>query len=223
MKAAIFDMDGTLVDSLMLWDLLWTGLGEKYRHDPAFRPSEEDDKAVRTLTLPAAMELIHSRYQLGESGEELLHIATEAMVDFYAHRVKAKPGVEEFLECCRAHGVRMCIASATAPELVQLALEHCGIAGYFETVFSCGTLGVGKDKPDVFLLAQKHLGAPLEETWVFEDSLVAMENAVKAGLPVVGIYDRYNFGQEQIKAIASLYVGPGESMEKLLKEPVLFP
>jgi len=201
MKAAIFDMDGTLVDSLMLWDLLWIGLGEKYRHDPAFRPSEEDDKAVRTMTLPAAMELLHRHYQMGESGEELLHIANEAMLDFYAHRVKTKPGVGEFLECCRAHGVGMCIASATAPELVQLALEHCGIAGYFETVFSCGTFGMGKDKPDVFLLAQRHLGAPVEDTWVFEDSLVAVETAAKIGMPVVGIYDRYNFGQAQIEQL----------------------
>ena len=50
-KAAIFDMDGTLVDSLMVWDVLWETLGEKYANDKTFRPTQEDDKKVRTLTL----------------------------------------------------------------------------------------------------------------------------------------------------------------------------
>ena len=72
MKAAIFDMDGTLVDSLMLWDMLWSTLGKKYFNDEKFMPSTEDDKKVRTLTLKDAMNLIHTNYRLGESGDELL-------------------------------------------------------------------------------------------------------------------------------------------------------
>ena len=61
-KAAIFDMDGTLIDSLMVWDVLWCRFGEKYLNDKSFSPSEEDDKKVRTLTLKDAMNLIHNNY-----------------------------------------------------------------------------------------------------------------------------------------------------------------
>ncbi len=216
MKAAIFDMDGTLVDSLMLWDVLWSTLGEKYLKDPHFRPSAEDDKTVRTLTLADAMELIHTTYKLGESGEELLALANDMMQDFYANSVALKSGVIDFLEYCKNNGVKMCIASATAPALIDVAIQHCGIGKYFSEIFSCGTLGKGKEEPDIFLLAREFLDTEIEETWVFEDSLVAIETATKIGMPTVGIYDRFNFGQDKIKEIATEYIAPGETLVKLI-------
>ncbi len=215
MKVAIFDMDGTLVDSLMLWDVLWSTFGERYLNNKSFVPSLEDDKKVRTLTLKDAMHLIHENYKLGESGEELLALANTIMIDFYANRVELKSGVREFLECCKNQGVKMCIASATAPELIDVAMKHCDIEKYFLKVFSCGTIGKGKDEPDVFLQAAEFLGAEIKETWVFEDSLTAIETATKIGMPTVGIYDRYNFGQDRMKQIATEYIAEGETLLKL--------
>ena len=217
MKAAIFDMDGTLVDSLMLWDVLWSTFGERYLNDKSFVPSLEDDKKVRTLTLKDAMHLIHKNYMIGGSGEELLALANTIMNDFYANSVELKSGVKEFLEFCKNKGVKMCIASATAPELIDVAMEHCDIGKYFLKVFSCGVIGKGKDEPDVFLQAVEFLGAEIKETWVFEDSLVAIETATKIGMPTVGIYDRYNFGQDRIKEIATEYIAEKETLLKLTK------
>lgn len=216
-NAAIFDMDGTLVDSLMLWDVLWTTFGDKYLNDKSFAPSLEDNKKVRTLTLKDAMLLIYNNYKLGESGEELLALANTIINDFYANSVKLKSGVREFLEYCKNKGVKMCIASATAPELIDVAMKHCDIEKYFLKVFSCGTIGKGKDEPDVFLQAAEFLGAEIKETWMFEDSLVAIETATKIGMPTVGIYDRYNFGQDRIKKIATEYIAEGETLLKLTK------
>jgi len=217
MKAAIFDMDGTLVDSLMLWDVLWSTFGDKYLNDRSFSPSVEDDKKVRTLTLKDAMYLIHKNYKLGESGEELLSLANSIMIDFYANRVELKDGVRAFLEHCKNNGVKMCIASATAPELIDVALEHCDIGKYFLKAFSCGTIGKGKDKPDVFLQAAEFLGAEIKDTWVFEDSLTAIETAAKIGMPTVGIYDKFNYGQDKIKEIATEYINSTETILKLIK------
>lgn len=217
MKAAIFDMDGTLVDSLMLWEVLWSSFGERYLHDKSFVPSTEDDKKVRTLTLKDAMNLIHTNYHLGESGDELLAMANHMMYEFYANRVELKNGVREFLEHCKRSGVKMCIASATAPDLLAVAMKHCDLEKYFLKVFSCGTIGKGKEEPDVFLQAAEFLGAEIGETWVFEDSLTAIETAVKAGFPTVGIYDQYNYGQDRIREIATEYIGPAETLLKLVK------
>ena len=215
-KAAIFDMDGTLVDSLMVWDVLWATMGEKYLNDKSFRPSAEDDKKVRTLILADAMKLIHDHYGLGNSGEELLQLANDFMKDFYANRVTLKRDVRRFLEYCKAAGVKMCIASATAPDLITVALEHCGIESYFSKIFSCAEVGKGKEEPDVFLQVCEFLGAKPEETWVFEDSLVAIKTAVKVGMLTVGIYDAYNFGQAEVKALATEYIADGESLLKLI-------
>lgn len=215
-KSAIFDMDGTLVDSLFLWEVLWENFGEKYLNDKSFTPSAEDDKKVRTLTLKDAMELIHTNYNLGESGEELLQFANSMMIDFYSNRVELKSGVREFLDNLKRQGTKMCVASATATDLIFLALKHCDIEKYFSKVFSCSELGKGKESPDVFLLAKDYLGTSFEDTWVFEDSLVAIETATKIGMPTVGIFDRYNFGQDRIKEIATEYVACGETLLKLI-------
>lgn len=215
-KAAVFDMDGTLVDSLMFWDVLWSFLGETYLQDPDFTPRPEDDKQVRTLTFRDAMELIHRSYGIGESGEALLSHANRMLLDFYANRVQPKPGAVEFLRHLKESGVKMCIATATATELVSVAMEHCGLCEYFPKVFSCSDIGKGKDQPDIFLQAAAYLGEKPEETWLFEDSLTAIETAKTIGMPVVGIYDQYNFGQERIEALAEEYIAPGETLLKLL-------
>lgn len=215
-KAAIFDMDGTLVDSLMVWNVLWSRLGKKFLDDESFMPSEEDDKKVRTLTLKDAMALIHNNYGFGEDGEELLALANAMAVDFYANHVELKAGVRDFLEHCKKTGVKMCIASATATELIELAMEHCSLKQYFSGIFSCGKIGKGKEEPDVFLQAAEFLGENVKETWIFEDSLVAIKTAVKVGFPTVGIYDRFNFGQDEIKKIANEYIADGETLMKLV-------
>ncbi len=215
-KAAIFDMDGTLVDSLKIWNIVWSKLGERFLGDKGFVPSDEDDKKVRTLILKDAMELIHNNYGLGESGNELLVQANSIIADFYKNEVELKDGVSEFLEYCQKSGVKMCIASATAPELIVLALRHCGIEHYFSKIFSCGSIGKGKDEPDVFLMAADFLGEATANTWVFEDSLVAIQTATGIGMPTVGIYDRFNFGQDEIKKIATEYVDSGATLLKLI-------
>lgn len=217
-KAAIFDMDGTLIDSLFLWGVLWKKFGEKYLGDQSFMPSAEDDKKVRTQTLRDAMHLIHQNYGIGESGDALLEEANRLMREFYSSDVKMKPGALEFLQYLKEKGVKTCIASATAPDLVALAVEHLGLAPYFSAFFSCGAIGKGKDEPDVFLAAAEYLGEDICDTWVFEDSLVALETAVRIGMKTVGIYDPNNFGQETIKRITNVYVAEGETLMKVAVE-----
>lgn len=216
MKAAIFDMDGTLIDSLIFWEYLWRDLGKKFLNDEAFCPTKADDKAVRTLTMKDAMALIHNHYKIGPDAAWLWHYTEDLLLDFYETKVQLKPGAQEFLEACYQSGTKMCIASASAPALVEVALKHCGIEKYFRKVFSCVDLGFGKERPDVYLMAQEFMGAPVEETWVFEDSLAAIQTAARAGFPTVGVYDRNNYGQERIKAIADRYIAPGENLTALL-------
>lgn len=215
-QAAIFDMDGTLVDSLMLWDVLTAALEEAYPDKKGTVINEEDNKAIRVLPLRDGMQILHDHYGIAPSGEELFRLANDTFADFYANRVQLKPGVREFLDYLQSRGVRMCIASATAPELVESALEHCGIRHYFDTVFSCGVLGKGKDTPDIYLMARDYLGADNARTWVLEDAYVAIRTATGIGMQTVGIYDWYNPHQDEIKAMSTHYVEAGETLMKLV-------
>ena len=215
-KGAIFDMDGTLIDSLMIWDVIWERFGEKFLSGKKLEIREEDDKAVRTMTLKDAMCHIHSVYNVGKSGEELLDYTNEIMIDFYANEVKTKEGVIEFLEYLYEKGVKMCIASATDIKLIDIAIEHCKLGKYFREIFSCAKIGKGKDRPDIYLMARDFLGTKTEETCVFEDSHIAVLTASKIGMKTVGIYDKNNYGAEEIEKIATEYIGEGESLLKLI-------
>ncbi len=215
-KGAIFDMDGTLIDSLMLWNIIWERFGSLFCKDGIFAISSEDDKAVRTMTLKDAMNHIHKQYNIGKNGNELLETVNKIMTDFYSKEVELKDGVAEFLEYCYNNGIKMCIASATDIELIKIAIKHCNIEKYFNDILSCAEIGKGKDKPDIYIKAQECLGTKTEETCIFEDSHIAINTADKLGMKTVGIYDKYNYGQEEIKKIATVYIAKGETLKKLI-------
>ena len=208
-------MDGTLIDSLGFWGVMWEKIGDKYFGGAVFRPSEADDKALRTMILADVADMLHEHYAIAASGAELLAFTEEKIVEFYSC-VKAKSGVLEFLENLQKKGVKMCLASATAPHLLAVALKTCGLEEYFEFIISCTDVGSGKDKPDIYLLARDFLGTSVEETWIFEDSHVAIGTAARLGMPTVDIWDKHNTNQDEIRAIATHYVAEGETLLKLI-------
>ena len=214
---AIFDMDGTLIDSLGVWDdVLWRKFGERYLGDCGFLPNEKDEKAVRTMTLRQGMELIYEKYGIGESAEELLKFAEEIVEDFYSNSVEMKSGAKEYLQYLKDMGVKICLATATDNHLVEVALKRCDIGKYFDHIVTCTEVGAGKDKPDVFLAALDKIGTNLETTWLFEDSLKALETAKAAGFKTVGIYDKNTSGQDLIKEISTIYISEGDSLKSLI-------
>lgn len=213
-KGAIFDMDGTLINSLIVWDTIWEGLRKKFSED--FQISKEDDKKVRTMTLFGAMEFIHERYRLGNSPEELLDELNRILLDFYSNVVEVKEGVIEFLDYCLEKGIKMCIASATDVSLLKIVIEKFSFDKYFPDILSCADIGKGKDEPDIFLKALETLGTDISETCVFEDSQVAIETAHKAGFMTVGIYDKNNYGQDIIKKTADVYIDENETLLKTI-------
>ncbi len=216
MKGAIFDLDGTLVNSLIFWNYFWKKVGEKYLNNPDFMPTKEDDKAARTIVVDDSMELIHKNYGVASDSHELIEYCNSLLRDFYKNKVLEKEGVTEFLRAMKKRGVKMCVASASKKNMVRLALKSCNIEDYFTDVVTCAELGVDKSRPDVYVKALEVLGTKLEDTVVFEDSLTAIKSAKGYGFKCVGIYDDNNFGQDEIKKIADVYLEKNESFAKLI-------
>ena len=214
-------MDGTLIDSLMFWDHFWSEIGRRYMGDSAFRPTEEIDKRVRTMVYRDATACLHEHYRLSVPFDEFYAFAVDALRTFYRERATVKPGAFAILDYLREHGVRLCLASASAMDEIRFTLDHHGLLPYFDGVLSCADLGVGKDRPDIYLLAAKTLGLLPEEIFVFEDSFVALETAKAAGFHTVGLYDRYNFDQERLRASSEIYMDEHSDLASLIGAPGL--
>ena len=168
------------------------------------------------MTLREGMEMIHEEIGIGKDGYELWQFCTDLIEDFYRNRVEMKSGAMEFLKYLHDNNVKMCIASASALDMVEVAVTRCELGKYIPKLISSCDYGCGKDKPDVYLGALEYLGTTIDETWVFEDSLVALKTAKGIGMPVVGIYDAYNFGHEEMREISDYYIDDGEGLDKLI-------
>ena len=217
-KGAIFDMDGTIIDSLMFWDSLWKSIGETYMNDASFKPSDEVNKKVRTMIYTDAMAYFKECYNIPESTENFVRFTSEGLNDFYKNTAKAKDGAKEHLNHLKKQNVTLCLASASAMPQVKYVLQYHGLLEYFDFVLSCADIGVGKERPDIYLLAKDRMGFAPGEICVFEDSYVALETAKNAGFQTVGVFDQYSPGQERLKNAADVYLDKTKTLKSFITE-----
>ena len=216
MKVAIFDMDGTLVDSLPFFKVFWRVVGETYYDEPDFYPPIYIDKTIRTTPLAESAYFIRRELKLKCTYEEFLALTVKTMNDFYAKHAKLKAGAVEYLAYLREKGVRMCVASASSAEYIEYNLEKYGISDMFEFVISCVDVGAGKEKPDVYLAALERFGSSIDDTCVFEDSYVALETAKRAGFITVGVHDNGNYDHYRLKAASDYYLEDGMTFTDMI-------
>ena len=202
LKGAIFDFDGTLVDSMFIWDTI----GEDYLRTLGKEPHEELKETFMTLTLDEAAEYYRTHYGVTLSVKEIVDGVNAMVEGIYRTKVTLKPGVAEYLTWLRVNGVRMCIATVTDRYLVEETLERLGILHYFSEIFTCAEVGYGKDKPIIYRKALDHLDTAKNETYVFEDSLFALKTAKADGFTAVGVYDRHETSQDNLKSLAEYYI-----------------
>lgn len=183
-KTAIFDVDGTLLDSMQMW----INFGTDYLTLKGVDFPSDIDEIIQYFSLRETAEYFSENFGLG-TADEIEEDARRVTREFYFERVQPKEGVLEFLQMLKENGVRMYVATATYSSLIRPALERTGLLSYFEGIVTCSDVGHGKDRPDVFLAALNALGGDIEGAWIFEDAKHAIITAKDAGFSVCGIYD----------------------------------
>ena len=209
-KGAIFDLDGTILDSMFIWDTI----GEDYLRSLGKEPKENLKETFKTFTLEQAAKYYRENYGVTLSVNEIVDGVNEIVEQYYAETVKLKPSIEEFLEKLKAKGVKMCIATVTDKPLVEVALDRLGVKEYFSKIFTCASVGYSKEEPHIYRDAQKHLGTSKKETVVFEDVVHALKTAKADGFVTVGVFDVHEENQEELKTMADCYIENFSDFEK---------
>lgn len=215
-KGAIFDVDGTLLDSMEIWE----NAGARYLRSIGKVPEENLNEILYPMTMEEGAEYVKEHYGLLGSLDEIIQGVLDAVRSFYFYEVRLKPGVREFLDKMKKQKVSMVAATASDREHIEAAFRRLGIDGYFERIFTCAEVGTGKRHPQIYEQAAAYLGVLPGEILVFEDALYAAETAKKAGFHTVGVYDRFSgTDTKELEKQADVYVREltGKLAEKLCR------
>ncbi len=210
MAGAIFDLDGTLLDSMPVWQRF----GALYLESRGIGAPPGLTETLKTMSLPQAAAFFREAFGFEETQEELLAQFGELLARQYRERVSLKGYVLPFLCRLRSAGVRMCVATATDKAAAGAALERLGAAEFFDFILCCADVGCGKESPAIYLAALERLGTAKAQTVVFEDALHAARTAKAAGFPVVGVFDASSAGdREALTRLADRYIESFEEWE----------
>ena len=216
-KAAIFDMDGTLINSLFFWDGAWKRMGEKYLGVSDFKPDNDLVKSCQHMLLSECSAYMNKVFKICDDDAELADFFNQSLEEFYINEAHLKSGAIELLEHLSSRGIKLCLASATEMKYVKIAIKAHGLDKYFPIVLSCADLKASKDKPDIYLKALELLGEDAADTCVFEDSYVALATARSIGAHTVGLYDKHSYS-EKIKDSAEIFVSDEMSLADIIGE-----
>lgn len=203
LKGAIFDVDGTLLDTMPVW----TTAGIRYLQSLGIEAEPGLADVLFKMTVDMAAEFLKEKYDLPQSLDEIRRGILGMVEAFYFHHAEFKPGARELLEALKTAGVPMTIATSTNKYCILAAFDRLGYTDYFDGILTCPEMGTHKSEPDIFFAAAKLMGTKPSETWVFEDGLYAVKTAKTAGFKTVGIYDEVSRGdQEELGDWADIYV-----------------
>lgn len=202
-KAAIFDMDGTLVDSM--W--VWVKVDLEFLRKRNLVPVKGLKEKIQHLSFEDTAKYFKKTYNLNESIEEICDEWNNMALEEYKNNVKLKPGVKKFLDLLKSMGIKIGLATSNCDLLLKIALKANGIYDYFDVITLTDEVSRGKRFPDVYLLAAERLNVSPEECIVFEDIFPAVMGAKAAGMKVIGIYDKNSdFEKDKICSIADKYI-----------------
>lgn len=190
-KGVIFDIDGTLLDSMPLWN----NLGERYLQKLGFTEEETEGLSQRISTMPFAegIHYIKKEYSLDMAEERIREQLREMIAGAYCDEIVLKAGVKEYLQFLKERGIPCILATAGDASLATAALKRLKVWEEFQGLLLCEEFNTSKREAKIYFLAMERLSlSKPEDVLVFEDVLHAIKSAKQAGFQVCGILDEAN-------------------------------
>lgn len=202
-KAAIFDLDGTLIDSMWVWGKI----DVDYLRGKGIEMPSDLRQNIEHLSFDETAKYFKKRFNLIDSLEEIKAAWNNMAYNEYAHNIKLKPYAQEFLAKLKVSGVKLALATSNSNLLLEAVLKkHC-IYHLFDIIVTTNEVQKGKNFPDVYLLAAEKLEVKPKDCVVFEDILPAVSGAKQAGMKVIGVYDEFSVDQcDEIKSACDFYI-----------------
>lgn len=209
-KGAIFDLDGTLLDSMHIWH----DVDVEFFRRRNLEVTNDYVEVIKNMHLPAAAIYTKEKYNIAESTDEIVQEWLDLCTEAYLHKVDLKPGVFEFLKSLYDNGIKMAFATASEKQVCEGTLKNRGIFDFFSSYAYVSEINIGKTEPDIYLLAAKRMGVNPKNCIVFEDIIEGICGAKKGNFATCGVYDKSSAkDEEKIREIADYYIN---SFEELL-------
>ena len=202
-KRAIFDMDGTLIDSM--W--MWKDIDIEYLNRFGIELPPDLQHKIEGMSLPETAVYFQKRFGIRDSVEKMESDWNQMAMEFYQTRVELKKGARELLDAMKARGMKLGIATSNSLPLTRAALCANGVENMFDTVRSAAEVAHGKPSPDIYLSVAQEWEMRAEDLIVFEDIPMGALAGKRAGMEVVAVEDPWAASRrEELKTIADYYI-----------------
>ncbi len=194
-EAVIFDLDGSLVDSMWVWE----SIDIEYLGKFDIMPPKNLQASIGGRSFTETAIYFKERFQIPDTLEMIKADWNRMAWDKYTHKVPLKKGVRELLQYCSAQGIKMGIATSNSRELVENVVAVHHLEHYFSCIITGCDVEKGKPAPDVYLAAAQVLKVNPENCLVFEDIVQGIQAGKAAGMKVCAVYDRHSEYQDAEK------------------------
>lgn len=197
-KGAIFDVDGTILDTMAKWDTA----AVDFLGSMGLEAEDGIVEDIFPLTMMETAVYLIENYNLSLSPEDVITKINCMMGEYYREEAEIKFQMFDLIKEFKKDGIPMAIATTTDKAAVMPALERLGLVEYFDIILTCSEVGKSKEHPDIFYKALEILKSPVKDTWVFEDGHFSAETASREGFKICGVYD--HSGEEKWENLKEL-------------------
>ena len=202
-KGHIFDLDGTLIDSM--W--VWSQIDIDFLSEKGLAVPNNLHEEITHLSFQQTAEYFRTRFNLTDSIEDIMNYWNDMAYDYYSTKVILKAGVSDYLNKLKKEGCKIGLATSNSLPLLEAVLKNNNIYHLFDSITITDEVKKSKDNPDIYLLSAKKLGLSPNECIVYEDILAALKGAKAANMHVAAVYDLASESQStEIKKCCDFYI-----------------